>query len=55
MKIFNTSHVLSKISLRLKNFIVKQELEQNFKKEKGGGKEGEEERRERKGVRRGKN
>lgn len=47
--------MLSKITLRLKNFIVKQELEQNFKKEKGGGKEGEEERREKKRVRRGKN
>lgn len=34
--------MLSKIYLRLKNFIVKQELEQNFKKENGEGKEGEE-------------
>lgn len=47
---FNTSHVLSTIfSSRLRKFIIKQVLEQNFKKEKVGG---EGEGRRRKGRRR---
>lgn len=36
---FNTTHMLSKTS-RLRKFSLKQELEQNFKKEEGRGRRG---------------